>query len=127
MVSALVFPHGSVSALRAAWRSRSVVPLVSTHTLRELVRVFSYPKFRLDGTEQLELLSDYVPYAEVIDVPEAVDAPACRDRNDQPFIELAVHAQADAIVTGDTDIHDLSTRLPCPVWTPDEFSARHNS
>ena len=63
MVSALVFGGGSAALIRSAWQAGEFIPLVSSATASELVRVLAYPKFRLAAHEQEELLADYLPYA----------------------------------------------------------------
>ena len=60
VLSALVFAKGPSASLRAGWQGGLSVPLVSTATARELVRVLGYPKFRLDPDQQRELLGDYL-------------------------------------------------------------------
>ena len=57
----IVNPTTRVARLRTAWQSGLCLPLVSTATARELVRVLAYPKFRLTVDEQQELLADYLP------------------------------------------------------------------
>jgi putative PIN family toxin of toxin-antitoxin system len=104
-LSALVFAGGAAGRLRHAWQVGTFVPLVSTATARELVRVLGYPKFKLDPAQQDELLADYLPWAEVVAVPEPPPAvPACRDPSDLPFLQLAVASRAHALVSGDTDL-----------------------
>jgi uncharacterized protein len=78
VLSALVFGKGPTAQLRAAWQRGDFVPLLSTATAQELVRVLAYPKFRLDAQSQQELLADYLPHALVVQVPEPPPAvPAC--------------------------------------------------
>lgn len=52
LLSALLFPAGSLSWLRQAWQSEALRPLASRDTTAELIRVLTYPKFRrpLAGT-----------------------------------------------------------------------------
>ena len=45
----------------------------------------------------------------------SIDVPHCRDPNDQPFLELAVVASADAIVTGDADLLAMSSVFTIPI------------
>ena len=56
VLSALVFGKGPTAQLRSAWQRGDFVPLVSTATVQELVRVLAYPKFRLDAAARQELL-----------------------------------------------------------------------
>lgn len=124
VVSALIFASGPTSRLRAAWTTGTLIPLASRPTLQELLRVFAYPKFRLSERDAEELLSDYVPFLEMVDVPDHVHAPACADSDDQPIVDLAVHAGAEAIVTGDRHLHDLSADFPIPIITVTDLPAR---
>ena len=65
MVSALVFGR-RLAWLRNAWASRLLVPVVPEQTTSELLRVLTYPKFRLNAADQTTLLEDYLPYAEIV-------------------------------------------------------------
>ena len=118
LVSALLFPTGSLSWLREQWQSRVVLPLASHATTAELIRVLSYPKFRLTDDEREDLLADYLPWCEMVTVTEPPDTPDCRDPFDRPFLELALIGQADALVTGDGDLLALTTVFTVPIITP---------
>jgi predicted nucleic acid-binding protein len=60
VLSALVFRGGAAGQVRQAWQRGLVLPLASTATVQELVRVLAYPKFGLSQAEQDELLADYL-------------------------------------------------------------------
>lgn len=122
VLSALVFAKGPTARLRLLWQAGACVPLVSTSTAQEVVRVLAYPKFRLTAQAQRELLADYLPYAAVVRVPDPPPAvPACRDRFDLPFLHLAAAGRAAALVTGDSDLLSLARVGRCPIQTPDAF------
>lgn len=122
VLSALVFPNGRLAAVRGAWQQGRCQPLVSKASVEELVRVLTYPKFRLDAEQQRELLGDYVPYATVIRMPARMPrTPACRDPSDVPFLQLALAGKADFLVTGDRDLLALAAQFGCPIVTPDPF------
>lgn len=122
VLSALVFGRGTTARVRTAWQGGLCLPLVSTDTAQELVRVLAYPKFRLDAQEQQELLADYLPYAEVVRISEPPPTvPVCRDPSDMPFLHLAAVGRADALVTGDADLLTVAHVGRCPVMTPDAF------
>lgn len=109
LVSALVFGNDDWRWLRAAWQEHRVLPLVSRATADELFRVLAYPKFRLDPRERESLLADYLPYAEVVDLPEEIaGVPSVRDPDDTPFLALAVAGEADVLVSGDDDLRSLA-------------------
>lgn len=118
LLSALLFPAGTVTWLRDAWRVGVVTPLVSRETTTELIRVLCYPKFRLDASEREELLADYIAYAETVQVSAPLSVPECRDPCDRPFLELALAGRADALVTGDKDLLSLAHVFPVPVVSP---------
>ena len=105
VLSALVFRGGAAGRLRLAWQQGQVLPLVSTVTVQELLRVLAYPKFRLSQVEQDELLADYLPYAETVRIPQPPPlVPECRDVLDLPFLQLAVTGKAEVLVSGDRDL-----------------------
>ena len=118
LLSALLFPTGSVSWLRHAWQSETIRPLTSHDTTMELIRVLSYPKFQLTVGEQEELIADYLPWCETVVVPQPPTVPDCRDPADRPFLELALQGRADALVTGDKDLLALASLFPVPILTP---------
>lgn len=119
LVSALLFPLGSLVWLRHAWHSQQIRRLFNRDTAAELLRVFAYPKFRLSDGDRDELLADFLPYCETIatDHPPP-EVPPCRDVDDRKFLELALTANADALVTGDTDLPTLADSLQIPILEP---------
>jgi putative PIN family toxin of toxin-antitoxin system len=122
VLSSLVFGGGTPGTLRRAWQEGRCVPLLSEVTAAELIRVLAYPKFRLTAAEQEELLADYLPWCMVVRIPNPPPAtPHCRDRHDQPFLELALAGNAAFLVTGDGDLHALANDFPCPIVSAASF------
>lgn len=123
VVSALLFGGGPARRVRDGWQSGRVVPLANASTAEELVRVLTYPKFRLSAAEQEELLADLLPWVEVVRIPDPPPSvPACRDPFDLPFLRLAVAGRARAIVSGDHDLLALDgTRGLCPILSVNAF------
>ncbi|MCP4409243.1 MAG: putative toxin-antitoxin system toxin component, PIN family [Gammaproteobacteria bacterium] len=118
IVSALIFSRGKLAWLRQAWQQGSVKPLVSKSTVEELLKVLTYPKFQLTGSDREELLGDFLPFAQVIEVNAASNAlPTCRDEDDQKFLDLAAAGQADALVTGDADLLELADKSAIVITT----------
>jgi len=113
VVSALVFSR-RLAWLRLAWVSGVAVPVICRETAAELIRVIAYPKFRLDPAEQAALLTDYLPFAETARLPAALPSlpTACRDRTDMVFIQLAICAGVDALVSGDAELTELQLSIP---------------
>jgi putative PIN family toxin of toxin-antitoxin system len=110
--SALLFTNGRLAWLRQHWSERGCVPLISRATAAELTRVLGYPKFHLSPDERRELLAEYLPYCEVIEVTRRCKL-VCRDAKDQPFLDLAQSGKADLLVSSDRDLLVLAgeTRL----------------
>jgi putative PIN family toxin of toxin-antitoxin system len=122
VLSALVFAQGRLVPLRLAWQARAIEPLISRTTTTELIRVLTYPKFKLTADEQQELLADYLPYCTTIVVPDPPPAtPACRDPFDLPFLQLALVGKADALVTGDGDLLALAGAFARPILSAEQF------
>ena len=113
VLSALVFGGGPAGRLRLAWQQQQAfVPLASSATVQELVRVLAYPKFHLSVPEQEELLADYLPYAELVRIPTPTPwVPDCRDPLDLPFMQLAVAGKAQVLVSGDQDLLVLAVEF----------------
>jgi putative PIN family toxin of toxin-antitoxin system len=124
LLSALLFHAGSLSWLRHAWHEQTVRPLASRDTTAELIRVLSYPKFRLTPDEREDLLGDYLPWCETVKVPKGAKIPHCRDPFDRPFLELALAAEADALITGDKDLLALAGVFAVPILAPAAFQGR---
>lgn len=125
-LSALVFRGSAAGQVRLAWQRGLIVPLASTHTAQELVRVLAYPKFRLSLLEQEELLADYLPHTQAVRVPkEPPQVPDCRDPQDVPFMHLAMAGKARVLVSGDRDLLILADEFEgasgCQILSLDAF------
>lgn len=126
VLSALVFRGGVAGQVRQAWQRGLVLPLASTATVQELMRVLSYPKFRLSSLEKEELLADYLPYVQTVRIPKPPPSvPECRDVLDLPFMHLAVTGQAQVLVSGDRDLLAIAAEFErtsaCPIVSLDVF------
>ncbi|MGZ8256808.1 MAG: putative toxin-antitoxin system toxin component, PIN family [Gallionella sp.] len=129
IVSALLFSKTKLAWLRHRWQAGDITPLVSKDTANELLRVLTYPKFKLTPAEQNALLEEFLPYAATVtNLKLTRKLPVIRDRNDQMFLTLAVAGKASALVTGDQDLLVLkdSFKTP-PIMTLSEFEARLKS
>jgi uncharacterized protein len=129
IISALIFSGEKMAWLRHSWQSGAIIPIVSKETVTELLKVLTYPKFKLTKTEQSLLLADFLPYAETVTTHEVpMNLPVIRDQADQMFITLAVVAKADALVTGDNDLLITKDSFTTPpIMTLSEFQQWKNS
>jgi putative PIN family toxin of toxin-antitoxin system len=131
ILSALVFRAGAAGQVRQAWQRGLVLPLASTATVQELVRVLAYAKFRLSKAEQDELLADYLPYAETVRIPQPPPTvPDCRDVLDLPFMHLAMAGKAQVLVSGDRDLLAIAAEFErtsaCPIVSLEVFCKMHS-
>jgi putative PIN family toxin of toxin-antitoxin system len=120
VVSAMIFTSGRLAWLRKYWREGGCVPLVSRATVAELTRVLAYPKFQLSSDDRRELLADYLPHCEVVEVIGRCQQ-VCRDPNDQPFLDLAQSGKADLLVSGDQDLLALAGETEFLIETPEAY------
>lgn len=125
VLSALVFGKGRLALLRTAWQHGRCVPLASTATASELMRVLGYPKFKLTAGDREELLADYLPYCRILRIPVRLPKlPQCRDANDQMFLELAAVGKVDFLVTSDKDLLAMEAEFSRRIVTADAFLER---
>ena len=117
LVSRLLLP-ASVPALAVSKAIDTGTLLVSESTLVEMADVLARPKFEryvtvADRQQFLRLLGRV---AELVPVVYRVQA--CRDQNDDKFLELAINGEADLIMTGDEDLLALDPFRGTPIVTP---------
>ena len=68
LISALLFSRGVLGQLRSLWQEKRFIPLLCTSTVKELIRVLAYPKFKLTPDDIQELLGDILPWAEIVEL-----------------------------------------------------------
>lgn len=124
VLSALLF-GGPAGAVRRAWQAGALTPVVCRATAIELIRVLTYPKFRLAEADRAALLEEFLPWCETVVLPDPPPpTPACDDDDDVVFAQLAIACGADALVSGDAAVLALKGRLTVPVLTIAEVLAR---
>jgi putative PIN family toxin of toxin-antitoxin system len=123
VISALVFTTGRLAWLRANWRERRSISLVSRATMAELQWVLGYRKLKLSDEYQIELMSDYLTFCETVEVEEFCSV-QCRDKKDQSFLDLAQSGKADVLVTGDRDLLVLVGKTAFLIETPENYRRR---
>jgi putative PIN family toxin of toxin-antitoxin system len=129
----LVFADPSVAAIRAAHAAGSIEICITTQGEAELERVLGYERGRrtLAAETQAACLAQCRTIARRIDARAAeagsAKLPACRDRDDQQFLEAALAAGADYLITKDKALLELAkarARMPAPfrIVTPQGFA-----
>ena len=120
-----------MSAVRLAWQTGRVVPIVSKETRAELLRVLAYEKFQLTEADIARVLALYLPNAQFHEIDPTIanrsQIPACRDTRDQIFLDLAQSAKVQCLVTGDQDLLVLADtpNLSFRILKPSEFLTQY--
>lgn len=108
------------------WQHRQLQPLVCKETARELLRVLAYPKLKLTAQDHQDLLEDFLHYAEAPQLPKPWPVlPICRDEKDQMFLVLELVGQAEALITGDSDLLAMRDDFPGLIVIPNEWAGQH--
>ena len=121
LVSAILKPLSiPARALGVAREQGSICFSEKTHV--EAEEVLSRNKFDkyLPKSERMKQLQHMVKQADFISV-EPLPVLACRDPNDNKFLELAVAACASCIITGDKDLLTLHPFQNIPILSPSDF------
>lgn len=115
----LVFNDAALASLTESAQDGRVVLLTHQVAIDELQRVLNYPIMQLDAQRQAEILARYKVQTAAANVPvdfslQNLHLPAgfpyCRDPDDQMFLAIAWHSQADALVSRDKAVLALRKR-----------------
>lgn len=124
--SAIIFPRSVPRQVVDHGLEHGVV-IFSEATMRELAEVLSRAKFdsyvsRADRElflAQIERTAEFVPIIQLVR--------ACRDPNDDKFLEVALNGRADVIVTGDADLLRMHPWREIAVLSPAHFLGKVKS
>lgn len=120
LISALLQPSGRTAEVLEAVRADGVL-VFSDETFAELASRLMQPKFDryVDPGLRQRFLSDLAAVAEWVAIAGVVHG--CRDVDDDKFLETAINAEADCIVTGDADLLALDPFNRLRILTPSDF------
>lgn len=122
LVSALLLPDSKPrKALDLAFAKGKV--LLSFPTLAELNAVLTRRQFRryLDEDDLRDFLAAFTRAVEWTDID--ISLSACRDPNDNKFLELAISGTASHIISGDSDLLILNPFQNVQILSPRDFIA----
>ncbi len=107
-------------AFRKARKSHHKIS-ISKPTLAELKTTLLDAKFDkyVSLSKRIEFYEIYKSSLQIIPVTTSIVA--CRDPKDNMFLELAVSAKADYIITGDKDLLVLNPFRGTQIISPEEF------
>lgn len=120
MISAMLLPSSTVRLAFDRATSQGTI-LLSDEISSELDRIIHKSKFDkyILESERVEFLSSLIQNSSLIEVSANISA--CRDPEDDKFLELAVSGAATAIVSGDQDLVVLNPFRGIPILTPRQF------
>ena len=116
----------SVLILEAALDGRLEL-VTSPQLLGEITSVLKRPRLRkyLSTDEVLRFVADLAAQTILLTDPPGPPAAVCRDPNDDYLVALATVRHADAIITGDPDLHAIDTeQLGIEILTPRQLVDR---
>jgi putative PIN family toxin of toxin-antitoxin system len=126
----LVFHDQGMSHMKMAVSENRANIFIDAACEAELERVLAYDlaKHTLDAAAQAACLAECRRIAQRIDTaaPEAERKllPRCADPDDQKFLELALAARADVLITKDHKLLELARRTkPFRIMNPRKFAA----
>lgn len=116
-------PHRLIEEVRAG----ALTLITSPALLAELGEVIRRPKFHAilsrSGTDPERILGELRRLAEIIE-PPPLPAQTSRDPDDDHVLALAAAAQADLVISGDTDLLTLGAHAGIPIIDPAAAIAR---
>lgn len=128
----LVFRDPRAAALDAAVRSGLIVALVDTACRAEWQRVLDYPALALTTGRRAAIDAEFERLVHRVDataLPHPL--PRCKDPDDQKFLELALAANAQWLVTRDRALLALARRTSREGWfeivEPERWTLRRNA
>jgi putative PIN family toxin of toxin-antitoxin system len=115
----LVFDDPYMKPLRDGVRDQTVTLISYPPAFDELQRVLGYKQLKLNAPRQAEVLAAYQASTVIPLLPKEFSLqslllpagfPRCRDSDDQHFLAVAFHSQADALVSRDKAVLKLVKR-----------------
>jgi putative PIN family toxin of toxin-antitoxin system len=122
----LVFNDAALEPVRRLVNAGVAEIIIDQVCDAELVRVLAYSlqKWTLDAAEQAACIERFRDIARMVITPSAPALPACKDPDDQKFLELAAGGGAYCLLTRDHALLALARRrpqLPFHIVTPADF------
>jgi len=126
LVSALISRQGTTGAVLQALRDARFSAIYSIEMLVEIIDVLGREPFRtkyhIEADDITVLINLVRLRGELVTPGRRIQA--CRDPNDDKFLEAALAGKADCVVSGDADLLVLTPFEDIPIMRPAEFLAR---
>ena len=125
-VSALIRKQGTIGDVLRVLRDGRFTAIYTTDIVVEIIDVLGRENFRtkyhIEPDDITTLVNLIRLRGELVTPTKKVTA--CRDPKDDKFLEAALAAKADCIVSGDADLLVLNPFEEIPILRPAEFLAR---
>ena len=126
LVSGLIRPQGTTGDVLRALRDGHFVIIYTTPTIIEIIEVLERQPFRVKyqiQPDDITVLVNLIRLRGELVLPQ-ITVTECRDPKDNKFLEAALTSEADAIVSGDSDLLELNPFQGIPILRPAEFLAQ---
>lgn len=123
LISALLQPSGRTAVFLSTIHAAGCVVLFADETFAELASRVMRPKFDryIDRETRVRFLADLAGIASWVRIEGRLRA--CRDPDDDKFLEVAVIGKAACIVTGDADLLVLDPYRRIRILSPRDLLA----
>jgi putative PIN family toxin of toxin-antitoxin system len=119
LISGIYF-GGIPGKILEAWGARRFQLLVSTEILQEYLNVAERLADRYAGVEYESILGLIIQNAELVQ-PSKLPEPVSTDPDDDKFLACALAGESTTIVSGDSDLINVSGYCGIKVLTPKAF------
>jgi putative PIN family toxin of toxin-antitoxin system len=125
-VSALIRRQGTTGSVLRALRDGHFLVVYTTDILVEIIDVLGRNNFRRKyqvRPDDINVLIQLIRLRGELVIPQQ-RVNACREPQNDKFLEAALSGDADCIVSGDGDLLDMGSFEGIPIIRPAEFLAR---
>lgn len=119
LVSGLLNAAGNPGRVIDGIMMGDIVTIIDDRIVGEYREVLGRPKFAFDAQQRSRVLDFLLLTAERVSAPPL--SVALPDPGDRPFLEVAIHGRANALVTGNVRHFPPESRGDAVVLTPTEF------
>jgi uncharacterized protein len=114
----------SKPSLAVRWAAANDLILASVATLSELVSTMERSKFDryASRASRREFVAFVHANVQFVSIRRSVQA--CRDPNDDKFLDVAVNGGADVLITGEADLLALNPYEGIPILTAADYLAK---
>jgi putative PIN family toxin of toxin-antitoxin system len=119
LVSALIAPFGNAARILDLVLRGDIRFLYDDRILSEYREVLLRPKFGFKALD-VDILIDYLEAEGIRITPSVINEPLV-DKDDIPFLEVAISGKADALITGNKRHFKTKTAKRLKIINPEEF------